>query len=162
MIILEKLRFFWEFHWISVDLFIIYFFLAIMCDKSNSNSPLKMLYYASYFISVIIVIIISFAKLSLWILRLFAACLSKIFFKISHAIVVEVLKKKNNRANQNDPSDANFDHNGYVTVDEETLDEFHNSHQYIHWELPRMRPNSIPCHLCLHFMPFHTNSNLHQ
>ena len=133
-----------------------------MCDKSNSDFPSKMLFYTSYFIAVVIVMILSFAKLSLWILRFFTLCLPKLFFRVSRAIVVDVLKKKNDKDNHKDPSDAEFDNNGYVTAEEETLDDFHDSHQYVRWEHLRMRWTSIPCRLCLHSMASHTNSNLHQ
>ena len=72
-----------------------------------------------------------------------------------------MLKTKNNVPNQNDIPDADSDDDGYTTAEEEILTEFHESHQYVRWELPpnpiEFYPMSSP--FALHGVPYKFKSS---
>ena len=73
-----------------------------------------------------------------------------------------MIKMKRTISNQNDNSGADSIDNGYVTAEEETLEEFHESHQYVRWELPPNATEFYPMSslFALHGIPYKFKSSL--
>lgn len=80
-----------------------------------------------------IAILIFYVKFSFWILKLFMLDVPHHLFMTAYANVAEVFETKDtNNEMVNDVSDDS----AYETAEEETPDDFYDSHQYVRWELP--------------------------
>lgn len=119
-----------------------------------------MLYHGSSRVSIMAV---CFTKLSIFIVKLLFLHIPKVFFKIVIAIIVEGFTSKNVSQNENNNRlNAGSSDSAYESAEEETLDDFHDSHQYVRWDLPSISEDFYPISslFALHGIPYVFRSSI--
>lgn len=119
-----------------------------------------MLYHGSSRVSIMGV---CFTKLSIFIVKLLFLHIPKVFFKIVIAIVVEGFITKNVSQNEKkDMLNAGSSDSAYESAEEETLDDFQDSHQYVRWDLPSIAEDFYPISslFALHGIPYVFRSSI--
>lgn len=122
-----------------------------------------MLHRESFCVSVMIVVAVCFTKLSIFIVKLLFLHIPKVFFKIVIAIIVEGFTTKNVSQNENNNTlNAGSSDSAYESAEEETLDDFHDSHQYVRWDLPSIAEDFYPISslFALHGIPYIFRSSI--